>query len=225
MTEGEVFANREHQLLTEAYSNYYPLEPKIETISMETIIEQGECSDSLSFELAPDGEHFEIIQIIGTPLVRKISGEEKTLEISGVLDVSMFVFDGQQYRNIDKYFPFTLKKTMNGLGGQLRCEAKPCLIGIDSSNRGELVEIKAEMQCFLTVYRKESVEIITELNPDVDHPFDEKAKGGLVVYFGEKGERLWDIARHYATTVSILKEVNNLSNDILDEKKLILISR
>ena len=225
LTEGEVFVNREHQLLMDAYSNQYPVIPTYESVSMETIIDQSECSKSLTFEMNTDGEQFDIIQIMGVPIVRKIAGEDKSLVLSGVLDVSMFVFDGQQYRNIDKSFPFTLKKEMDRLDGQLRCEARPCLLGIDYTNHGNLIEIKAEMQCYLTVYRKETIEIITELRLDTEHPLGDHSKCGLVVYFGEKGERLWDIARRYATSVSVLKQLNDLGEDVLNEKKLLLISR
>ena len=67
--------------------------------------------------------------------------------------------------------------------------------------------------------------VISEVAIDIDHPLEEKLKAPLIVYYGEKGERLWDIARKYATSVERIKLVNELHRDVLEDKKLLLISR
>ena len=44
----------------------------------------------------------------------------------------------------------------------------------------------------------------------------------LVIYYPQKGEKLWDIAKKYNTTVVLLKEENGCGEEIAEEKMLII---
>ncbi|MBQ7035272.1 MAG: LysM peptidoglycan-binding domain-containing protein [Clostridia bacterium] len=75
------------------------------------------------------------------------------------------------------------------------------------------------------MFSKDMVDVIGSIEVDIDHPIEKEGPAPLVVYYGEKGERLWDIARKYSTSVSSIKQINDMSRDILEDKKLLLISR
>ena len=45
----------------------------------------------------------------------------------------------------------------------------------------------------------------------------------LTVYFSEKGEKLWDIARVYNTTVQAISEENEINEDYITEDRMLLI--
>lgn len=47
----------------------------------------------------------------------------------------------------------------------------------------------------------------------------------LTVYFSEKGEKLWDIARKYNTTVQAIADENDINEDCIAEERMILIPR
>ncbi len=47
----------------------------------------------------------------------------------------------------------------------------------------------------------------------------------LTVYFCEKGEKLWDIARKYNTTVDAIASENDISEDCVDSYRMLLIPR
>lgn len=224
LTEGELFENREHQLLVDAYSNLYPMDLDRDQLVMEQLCEQGELTETVHHEIPVDVAEAEILQVLGHPLVQKITGQEKTLSIEGVLDVSLFIREGTTYRGVDKVLPFTLKKDLQRLEGRMRCEVRPNILGMDWTVRGETVELKTEMTCGITVFSKETVPVISQVQVDLDHPLEPIREKPLVIYYGEKGERLWDIARKYATSVSAIKSVNDLSRDVLEEKQLILIA-
>lgn len=44
----------------------------------------------------------------------------------------------------------------------------------------------------------------------------------LVIYYPEKGEILWDIAKKYNTTVNLLKEENDCGDEITEERMLVI---
>ncbi len=225
MSEGEVFENREQQLLQEIYSNSYPLEYNQTQVTIEEIVEQGSVTENVIHRIPWEETNVQIIQGVGAPLIQKVVGQEKFLLMEGILDVSLFIKEGEQYRSIDKSFPFTVKKAMAELSGQMRCEVRPCVLKMECDYNDESIEIKTEILCNLTVFSKKTVDMIAQVSVDVDHPIVQSHSLPLIVYFAEKGERIWDIARKYATSVSKIKQINELEQDTLRERKLLLISR
>ncbi len=225
LTEGEVFHNQNHQFLIDAYSNRFPMETERQEITTEEMIDRDQIAESLVYEFPLEGETGEILQAIGSPIVRKISGKDDMLLIEGVLDLSLFLRDGEQYRSTEKSFSFTLKKPMDRLEGQLRCEVSPCLIGTEWAINGDTVKMKAEICCQVSVFSKQSTNAICTYELDAEHHLSQPSASSVIVYYAEKGERLWDIARKYATSVAAIQNVNDMNVDIIEDKRMLLISR
>ena len=211
--------------MKDSYSNHYPIELKKQQLYTESIAENGLIEEILRHEIPLNEEGAEVVQILANPLIQKITGQNNTLNMEGILDVSLFVCEGGNYRGIDRSLTFTVSKSLKSLEGRMRCEVQPCVLGVDWSVEGETVVLKTEINCSFTVFLKETHDVISEVALDIDHPLEEKQKAPLIVYYGEKGERLWDIARKYATSVDRIKLVNELHRDVLEDKKLLLISR
>ncbi len=225
LTEGEVFLDKKHQFLIDAYSNCYPMEVERQELITEEMIERDQLAESRSFEFPLEGENVEIIQSIGAPVIRKISGKQNKLLIEGVLDISLFLRDGEHYRSADKSFSFTLEKPMDRLEGQMRCEVLPCLIGTEWVMNGDTAKIKAEMCCLISVYAKQTTNVIHTYTLDTEHHLSMPPSSSVIVYYAEKGERLWDIARKYATSVAAIQNVNAMNGDVIEDKQMLLISR
>lgn len=223
-TEGELYQNKEHRLLVDVYSNRYPLQDQTGQLTVEELTEQLELSDTVRHEIQLGSDDVEVIQAVGTPVVQKITGQDKTISVDGVLDISMFIREGESYRSIDKGFPFTLKQELKQLGGRMRCEVKPCVLGMDWSVGSEKVELKTELVCSMSVFSKETVDVVAGVELDIEHPLAPTIAAPLVVYYAEKGERLWDIARKYSTSVAAIKNINDLNKDVLEDKCLLLIA-
>jgi hypothetical protein len=49
-------------------------------------------------------------------------------------------------------------------------------------------------------------------------------KPAMVLFFGEKGENLWDIAKKYRVSEENIMKENNLSEEVLSEKTMIVIA-
>lgn len=225
LTEGEAYENRSHQLLQDVYSNYYPLECKEEQVTVEELAERGEVTEFLRHNVPWDGEEAEIIQVFGTPIIQKITGMNQTISLEGIIDVSLFIKEDGHYRSIDKVLPFTVKKELKLLTDHMRCEVQPCILGMECVRGADGLELKTEFSCSMMLYVKNTFKVVSEVKVDVEHPLECKEAAPLVVYFAEKGERLWDIARKYATSVAVIKKMNAMEQDILNEKKLLLISK
>lgn len=65
-----------------------------------------------------------------------------------------------------------------------------------------------------------SISRITAVEQGVDKP---EHKAPLTLYYAEKGERVWDIAKSYSASVSVLREENNLEEEELSDNRMLLI--
>ena len=52
---------------------------------------------------------------------------------------------------------------------------------------------------------------------------DESDNCALTVYFSDKNEKVWNIAKRYRTTVEAIMAENSLDSDVITEKKTLLI--
>ncbi len=50
-----------------------------------------------------------------------------------------------------------------------------------------------------------------------------KKRPALTVYYCESGERIWDIAKRYSTTVALIKSENGIDGDTVTKKRMLLI--
>ena len=50
-----------------------------------------------------------------------------------------------------------------------------------------------------------------------------KKSPALTVYYCEGGEKIWDIAKRYSTTVELIKRENGIDGDTVAKKRMLLI--
>ena len=97
------------------------------------------------------------------------------------------------------------------------------LLGSSCSVTGDSrLELKTEISLEATVIILKTVECVSKAT--VDENLSAFADGfALTVYYCEKGESLWNIARKYNTTVDCIKAENSIEEDFVPEKRMLLI--
>lgn len=84
------------------------------------------------------------------------------------------------------------------------------------------VELRCELSCSIITSRSENLDIVCSVNCCDDKPIRKKSCA-LTLYFADKGERLWDIAKAYSTPKNLIEEENGTVADILAEPQMLLI--
>lgn len=84
------------------------------------------------------------------------------------------------------------------------------------------LELRIEVRYCLTLTNVEKHNAIVKACADEDKKI-QKDNCALTLYFAEKGESLWDIAKEYNTKQQSIFEENSLEKDILDSSKMLLI--
>ncbi|MDR1564201.1 MAG: DUF3794 domain-containing protein [Oscillospiraceae bacterium] len=86
------------------------------------------------------------------------------------------------------------------------------------------LDLKAEVKLNAPVYSVTDIRSINQITPDESQVKALTQQPALNIYYADKGEALWDIARKHNSSVDKIKEENELTDDTLGEDKMLLIS-
>lgn len=86
------------------------------------------------------------------------------------------------------------------------------------------IEITAELEVVASVYDDVEVMCISKITPDDTKLKKSDSVPAVVLYYADAGEDLWSIAREHNTSVENIREENELSEDILSEPVLLLVT-
>ena len=84
------------------------------------------------------------------------------------------------------------------------------------------ISVSVEPQVKATLYDKCKMTVIGDVTYK-EISADENKKSCIVLYFAEKGEKVWDIARKYNSSVQEIKELNSVNEDVLSTSKKFII--
>ena len=85
------------------------------------------------------------------------------------------------------------------------------------------VVVAAEPQVSVTIYDNLKYDVIVDVVKDENNCIVEPRGSSIVLYFAETGERVWDIARKYNSSVEEIKVLNAVKEDVLCEPKKFII--
>ena len=221
----DVFRNIQQPLLIDAYSTKFATQ----TTNSEVNIERN--TDNLSFtnmfknEVALDMQDVRILNISASAMIQKVSTSGNAIKIEGDIHYAFFVSNNDECRVIEKTIPFQMLKELSSVSDNMRCEARAIVLGNSFTMiSDDKIEIKTEMDFNVIVYSRLRLSTVDTITVDEDQPIDTKDKSPVVLYYADKGERVWDIARKYFTSAQIIKRNNDIDCDVLDENKMLLIS-
>ncbi len=92
------------------------------------------------------------------------------------------------------------------------------------STRGGNTELSAEILVDGTIYPARQFRAVTDCAIDTEKTIPKKASG-LLLYYGEAGENIWEIAKTHRTSYERILSENDLSDTVLSERKMLVIPR
>ena len=85
------------------------------------------------------------------------------------------------------------------------------------------VEVRAEIAVRGSLTDTKNVVAVSEINVDTSRPKSKEDAFALKLYYADKGEDVWDIAKRYSTSVGAIMEENELPKDVLEQRGMLLI--
>ncbi len=85
------------------------------------------------------------------------------------------------------------------------------------------VEVKCTVSITGCIYALEHQCAVSEISIDESKSKSCKRDCALTIYYADRGESVWDIAKKYNTSIDGVMEENGLDNDILAQREILLI--
>lgn len=85
------------------------------------------------------------------------------------------------------------------------------------------IEIKSDISITGTLYNYSDSRALSDISVNEDEIKKRDGNYALKLYFADSGENVWDIAKKYSTSVDAIMQENDLDDEILSERGMILI--
>lgn len=102
----------------------------------------------------------------------------------------------------------------------------PEVQAIDSSysiQGSDRMEIRCELLIQGCIYSMEQRLLLKGIEVDTNRPKETGDRSPLTLYYADKGESVWEIAKRYNTIPDSIMEENELQQDCLDSRRMLLI--
>lgn len=225
-----IYQEERTRMLEDLYAVNCKLNPQYEDAVFENLLIKNfsKCrvSDRLTLEQNQEG----ILQICaseGTVAVDQIEVVNDGINVEGTLNIQLLYItadDKMPVASIKSMLPFHHMIEVPGISADSRYKLDACLeqlttIMLDSTQ----VEVKAVIDLDCIVFGKQPMNKLVDVS---EEPLDMGAlqeSPGIIGYIARSGDRLWDIAKENYTTISNIKETNQLTDNQLREGDKILI--
>lgn len=210
-------------VITDAYSTQCELNTQTKSLDFEKLLESFHDT-SLCRKTVDVGAVDSVLDVWCDSVTHTAVQEESALFIRGTAVVCMLAIaaDGSPVY-IEKALDFEYKRELKISGERVVCRPCVCVLASDYTLSGsDRLDLRLELGIDASVFVTNSVKIISQLSLDETRakPADTAA---LTIYFAEAGETVWNIARSYNTTVDAIIEENELKDEIVREKSMLLI--
>ena len=219
----QVFCTRSGsaEVLVDAYSAKCPMKLENKRLETEQLVGVYRENSSIRqlFDLPPEGiDTIVDVWCDVTPVAERC--EEDCAYVDSRLSISMLAKDAS---GVVSYYErpcdFTLEYDE-------QCSSMPTNISIHkvdyAMSGSDKLEIRAELGVVRHCYRKDSCMAVCGANEDEAAKFPEE-KAAIKIYFANKGESIWEIAKSCHTSMEAVMEENGLSSDVLGDNAMLLV--
>lgn len=213
-------------VISDAFSTKYEAQVESKPTRVERHIDSMAdnylCKNTLDL---PETGVSKIIDLWCDAGVTNVRGDGKCIVIFGKLDVAMLALDNEGMptyleRSLDFEYRHDLKEEYK----EVRCEPNVQVLSCGYSLIGlDKIEVRAELKMQAGVYEVAKYNIVSSIAIDEEKPKAKDHMPALTIYYADDGERVWEIAKRYNTSVDAILRENELEETDALEKRMLLI--
>ncbi len=212
----------EIKMLKDVYSMTDSLDITDTKLTVESFCNSDAFSETISGTLACDMPDARIIGVCADAFVKNVSLRDESLAIDGEMAVTVYMCNEDDYAVSEKSVPFSILRPAESFGDNMRCEAALTVKNLNYSMPDDsTVAITAEADAVINCFARTTYSAIDSVAVG---DCEQNVCKGVVLYYAERGEGLWDIAKKYRSSVDIIKRDNSLDCDRLEKDTMLLIS-
>ena len=115
------------------------------------------------------------------------------------------------------------KSVMAAGEGEFICKADAAVLSSDAALNEDGVSFDAEILAGSIIMEKRSQKVLGTITLNESSPIVRDESIGLMIRYADDGERVWDIASHYAVSPDDIMRDNELSSDVITEPSVLII--
>ena len=216
------FADRDISVVTDAYSSESETEETKTNLCLRPFLSQAFFSSPLSGVIEAEGVRRVVTVRPGGSAIANVAVLENAVKADGVVSFTAVYETEEGYSSRESELPFSFEFPLVGAELFKSAEASITVLSVVSRLVGGGVEISAETSVAVSLFGEEEVSFLSDLSECGPR---EEEEAGVTVYFADKGEDLWSIAKAMRTAPSALVNANPFLNAPLEEAKKVLIFR
>ncbi|MDD3261061.1 MAG: DUF3794 domain-containing protein [Oscillospiraceae bacterium] len=216
------FAPKTIAALTDAYSHACELNITRRQKTLESLNSIVSDTCSHRFTVQCDNSLTKVLDLWSEPCTVSAAVENGQLKFTGKLLLCVLALNQE---NAPFYFErsteFSCAKPIE-IQYDTRCMAEGSVLSLSYHLTGGEIDMKAELLLTAEVYEMQTIKFITEIEEDTTRT-KEKDPAALCIYFADAGEKLWDIACRYSTSVGAIQQENGLTGETVENQGMLLI--
>ena len=222
----KIYNKTQINTIADVYSTDYELEVSRKQIAFKNILDyiNDNNVNKCVIELQDEGVS-KVVDVWSEMASINAKLKDKQIEFTGKLNICILALDKQE-------IPFYIEKVMDfeyyydwpNKSENTICDADISIISIGYRITGsDGIEIKTELNLSSVIYEIRNISLVSEISAKEEIEKEKQDQVALTIYYAEAGESVWNIARTYNTSVDAIKKENDLTNDVLEERGMILI--
>lgn len=221
-----VFCNNDLPIIRDAYSTSNVLSAQSKTVSFkkieEKIFETFYAKKALEFS---DGAIGTVVDFWCETSTNACKIENKTLIVPGTVTVCGIICDTEgTYNYYERPVDFEYKYNLTCNAENPSCDFSISVVNTSYTiTSATCIEIKLELCVSAVVYGHRDINLITDIMIDEGSSNHTENDSGVVVYFPETNESIWEIAKRYNSVVGEIKELNLITEDTVNATKGLII--
>lgn len=175
-----------------------------------------------NFKVAGEGVSA-IVDCFGEITSAEVKAENSLLAVCGSISLSLLIRDTSgSLTSLNKVIDYRYERKSDSVCENISCTPEVVLMGIDCNENGNnSIDVRCELRISGMVFEKVTVDAVTDITESEEKI--ERKTNAITVYFPDKEESLWSIARRYNTTVEAIAGENELEGETTENLKIIFI--
>ena len=214
------------ELLNDVYSTKFETEKVLNTLNLSKFYENIQIIHNEKCTIESNSDNIlEIIDIWGEMVSVEAKLIDNEIKFFGKINMCVLAInEDHKPMYFERLVDFENNYDWNDKPGNIEINPTALIVSLDSRVlSGKNIDILSEIKIAASIYSNIKVEAISDVIIDEEKVLEKDTTAALTIYYANKGENIWDIARKYCTSVESIKAENDLELDEIKEHCMILI--
>ena len=221
----ECYCNNDIDVILDAYSRKYEADIVKNDVCFNKIVrninDSFNCKKSIEF---PEGALCSVSDLWCEVKTDSVKFEEGNLCICGVVNAHIIANDSDNVPIFyEKPIDFTYKCAIGVDSDNLFSEPQIEITSANYTITGGNMELRVDLCVNAAVYDCKKIPLIVDVHINEKQSAPHTKNCAMTIYFANKGESVWDIARRYFADVTEVKQINDITDATLLSDSIILV--